>query len=72
MKNSYLSPTALGNAMQWVSGAKGKESEKMEDANMNSIIFGLKGLMHHKYADAILLCTVTAAFGMLLAVSALS
>ncbi|VVB72011.1 Uncharacterised protein [uncultured archaeon] len=44
----------------------------MEDTKISSIIISLKRLMHHKYADAILLCTVTAAFGMLLAVSALS
>ena len=32
---------------------------------------GLKELMHNKYGDIILLCSVTVAFGMLLAVSAI-
>jgi hypothetical protein len=36
----------------------------------NGILSGLKGLMHNKYGDIILLCSVTVAFGMLLAVSA--
>jgi hypothetical protein len=34
------------------------------------ILSGLTGLMHNKYGDVILLCGVTVAFGMLLAVSA--
>ena len=35
----------------------------------NCMLSGLKGLMHDKYGDIILLCSVTVAFGMLLAVS---
>jgi hypothetical protein len=34
------------------------------------ILSSLKDLMHNKYGDIILLCSVTIAFGMLLAVSA--
>lgn len=36
----------------------------------NCILSGLKDLMHNKYSDIILLCSVTVAFGMLLAASA--
>ena len=34
------------------------------------IMSGLKGLMHNKYGDLILLCGITAAFGLLLVFSA--
>jgi len=43
----------------------------MDDKDANVILSGLKRLMHHKYGDVILLFSVIAAFGMLLAVSAL-
>jgi hypothetical protein len=43
----------------------------MYNQETNVIILGLKKLMHHKYGDIILLFSVIAAFGMLLAVSAL-
>ncbi|MCX6674265.1 MAG: hypothetical protein NTY37_10865 [Methanothrix sp.] len=55
--------------MQKVSGVREQSRvDGYEDAN--SILSGLKGLMHNKYGDLILLCSVTVAFGMLLAVSA--
>jgi len=40
------------------------------DEDANKILSGLKGLMHNKYSDIILLCSMTAAFCMLLAFSA--
>ena len=43
---------------------------KLADEDANNILSGLKGLMHNKYSDIILLCSVTAAFCMLLAFSA--
>ena len=41
-----------------------------EHEDTNGILSGLKDLMHNKYGDIILLCSVTGAFGLLLAVSA--
>ncbi len=56
--------------MQKVSGVLGQSREDgYEDTN--GILSGLKELMHNKYGDIILLCSVTVAFGMLLAVSAI-
>ena len=43
----------------------------MVDKDANVILSGLKRLMHHKYSDVILLVSVIAAFGALLAVSAI-
>ncbi|MDD4161707.1 MAG: hypothetical protein PHW87_04430 [Methanothrix sp.] len=40
------------------------------DEYANSILSDLKGLMHNKYSDIILLCSVIVAFGILLAASA--
>jgi hypothetical protein len=40
--------------------------------NTDCILSGLKDLMQNKYGDIILLCSVTVAFGMLLAASAAS
>jgi len=56
--------------MQKVSGVLGQSRED-EYEDTNSILSGLKELMHNKYGDIILLCSVTVAFGMLLAVSAI-
>ena len=56
--------------MQKVSGVLGQSREDgYEDSNC--ILSGLKELMHNKYGDIILICSVTVAFGMLLAVSAI-
>jgi hypothetical protein len=56
--------------MQRMSGVSGQSREDgYEDTN--GILSGLKELMHNKYGDIILLCMVTVAFGMLLAVSAI-
>jgi hypothetical protein len=56
--------------MQRASGVSGQSREDgYEDTDC--IISGLKELMHNKYSDIILLCSVTVAFGMLLAVSAI-
>ncbi|MBN1235127.1 MAG: hypothetical protein JW999_03650 [Methanotrichaceae archaeon] len=46
------------------------KSRENEHEDINCILSGLKGLMHNKYSDIILLFSVTVAFGMLLAVSA--
>jgi hypothetical protein len=43
--------------------------EDMKENDCNPILVSLKRLSHHKYCDLILLCSVAAAFGMLLAVS---
>jgi hypothetical protein len=55
--------------MQRVSGVLGQGQEDWNE-NENGILSGLKDLIHNKYGDIILLCSVTVAFGMLLAVSA--
>jgi hypothetical protein len=55
--------------MQRVSGVL-EQSREDEKEDTNGILSSLKGLMHNKYGDIILLCSVTVAFGMLLAVSA--
>jgi hypothetical protein len=55
--------------MPKVSGVLG-QSQEDESEDANCILSGLKELMHNKYCDIILLCSVTVAFGMLLAVSA--
>ena len=56
--------------MQKVSGVLGQSREDGYEGT-NGILSGLKELMHNKYGDIILLCSVTVAFGMLLAVSAI-
>jgi hypothetical protein len=55
--------------MQRVSGVL-EQSSVDGNEDTNGILSSLKGLMHNKYSDIILLCSVTVAFGMLLAVSA--
>ena len=55
--------------MQRVSGVL-EQSRVDGSDDTNGILSGLKDLMHNKYADIILLCSVTVAFGMLLAASA--
>ena len=55
--------------MQRVSGVL-EQSREDGYEDTNGILSGLKELMHNKYGDIILLCSVTVAFGMLLAVSA--
>lgn len=55
--------------MQRKSGVLGR-GQVDGNKNTNGILSGLKDLMHNKYGDIILLCSVTIAFGMLLAVSA--
>jgi hypothetical protein len=57
--------------MQRVSGVKDwkMESEEMKEKDSNPILGSWKRLAHNKYCDLILLCSVAAAFGMLLAVS---
>ena len=56
-------------SMQEVSGVLGQNQECGCNES-NCIISSLKELMHSKYSDIILLCSVVVAFGMLLAVSA--
>lgn len=57
--------------MHRVSGVRKMEmeSEEMREKDDNPILGSLKRLSHNKYCDLILLCSVAAAFGMLLAVS---
>jgi hypothetical protein len=55
--------------MQRVSGVL-EQSREDGYKDTNGILSGLMELMHNKYGDIILLCSVTVAFGMLLAVSA--
>ena len=55
--------------MQRMSGVL-EQSREDGSEETNGILSGLKELMHNKYGDIILLCSVTVAFGMLLAVSA--
>jgi hypothetical protein len=55
--------------MQRVGGVLEKIRENGHE-DTNYILSGLKDLMHNKYGDIILLCSVTVAFGMLLAASA--
>jgi len=55
--------------MQRVSGVSEQIREE-GDEYANSILSDLKGLMHNKYSDIILLCSVIVAFGILLAASA--
>ncbi|VVB69706.1 Uncharacterised protein [uncultured archaeon] len=61
--------------MQWGEGSfktgTGGEAMDMDNQEIDVIFSGLKKLMHHKYGDIILLFSLIAAFGMLLAVSAL-
>jgi hypothetical protein len=59
--------------MHKASGVWGQGSEDFEDLydeDKINILSRLKGLMNHKYGDIIILVTMTAAFGMLLAISA--
>jgi hypothetical protein len=55
--------------MQRVSGVLGQNQEDGYEDD-SCLLSCLKQLMHNKYGDIILLCSVTVAFGMLLAVSA--
>ncbi len=56
--------------MQRMSGVM-EQNQKSGCEDTNCILSGLMGLLHDKYGDIILLCSVTVAFGMLLAVSAI-
>lgn len=77
MKNRYLNQERLSGVYaqgEW--GFWKNEKKECEDMSEginekdDSLILGcLKRLAHHKYCDLILLCSVAAAFGMLLAVS---
>jgi hypothetical protein len=57
--------------MQRVSGVSGMGSGGISIASTKTILEGIKKLMKHKYGDVFLLCSVAAAFGTLLIVSAL-
>jgi len=46
-----------------------EESEEMDEKESSIVLYSLGKLMHNKYCDLILLFTVSAAFGMLLALS---
>jgi hypothetical protein len=56
--------------MQMVSGASGEKRGNRRD-EQSCMLSCLKGLMHSKYGDAILLGGVTIAFGLLLMASAI-
>ena len=74
MKNRYLNAACQEEFMARRSGVLGSEvvcagrGEKGTDI----VLSGLSRLMTYKYVDVVLLASVAAAFGMLLAVSALS
>ena len=55
--------------MQRVSGGLGQNQEDGYEDD-SCVLSCLNKLMHNKYGDIILLCSVIVAFGMLLAVSA--
>jgi hypothetical protein len=57
--------------MQRVSGVAGMGSVGIDNESRNIIMGGIKKLMKHKYGDVFLLCSVAAAFGTLLIISAL-
>ncbi len=57
--------------MHRVSGVTGMGRGDVNSEGMNMIMEGIKKLMKHKYSDVFLLCSVAAAFGTLLIVSAL-
>jgi hypothetical protein len=57
--------------MQRVSGVTGMESGDIDTESTNMVLKGVKKLMRHKYGDVFLLCSVAAAFGTLLIISAL-
>jgi len=57
--------------MQRVSGVAGMGSGNINIESTNAILMGIKRLMKHKYGDVFLLCSVAAAFGTLLIISAL-
>lgn len=57
--------------MQRVSGVAGMGSGGICIVSTKTILEGIKKLMKHKYGDVFLLCSVAAAFGSLLIVSAL-
>jgi hypothetical protein len=57
--------------MQRVSGVAGMGSGGIGIASTKTVLEGIKRLMKHKYGDVFLLCSVAAAFGTLLIVSAL-
>jgi hypothetical protein len=69
VKNSYLNAGGQVFYMQRVSGVLGQNQEDGYEDD-DCMLSSLKELMHNKYGDIILLCSVTVAFGMLLAVSA--
>ncbi|HSD58662.1 MAG TPA: hypothetical protein VLB04_10805 [Methanotrichaceae archaeon] len=57
--------------MQRASGVAGMGSGGINIESTKTILEGIKKLMKHKYGDVFLLCSVAAAFGTLLIVSAL-
>lgn len=57
--------------MQRVSGVMGMESGVVGIKRENMIIGAINKIMRHKYGDVFLLCSVAAAFGTLLIISAL-
>ncbi len=57
--------------MHRVSGVTGMGRGGVSSEGMKMITEGIKKVMKHKYSDVFLLCSVAAAFGTLLIVSAL-
>jgi hypothetical protein len=57
--------------MHRVSGVTGMGRGGTSSEGMRMIMVGIKRMMNHKYSDVFLLCSVAAAFGTLLIVSAL-
>ncbi len=73
MKNRYLNAASQDEFMARRSGVLGSELAYAGrgDKGIDMVLSGLRRLMTYKYVDVVLLATVAAAFGMLLAVSAL-
>jgi hypothetical protein len=57
--------------MQRASEVAGMGSGNINIESTNMVLKGFKRLMKHKYGDVFLLCSVAAAFGTLLIISAL-
>ncbi len=57
--------------MQRVSGVAGTGSGSVDAESKNAVLKGIKKLLRHKYGDVFLICSVAAAFGTLLIISAL-
>jgi hypothetical protein len=72
MKNNYLNPDQLSLYMPKAKGIWGKNCENLEETLVNYNLCVPRDECKHEYCDIMILCTVMAAFGLLLVVSLLS